>query len=324
MLISILSLIGGLVVLLVGGEFLVRGATNIAYSIKISPMVVGLTIVAFGTSAPELLISLQAALSGQPDLAMGNVIGSNICNLTLVMGVTALVYPIFVSDNSIKIDWGMTIGSSVLLYLFAQQNNLIERYEGIIFLIILAIYTYFIIDMSRKETIAKAAEGLVSDDEEDIPEVKGVGVLKELLFLVIGCVLLKYGAEYFVIGASDIASAMSISPKVIALTVVALGTSLPELVTSAVAAYKKETDLALGNLLGSCIFNNLSILGITSIVQDIHVDDSLVNSDMLWMLGVMLVLLPMMISNRKIGKIEGLILLGIYITYTYVVIFPVA
>lgn len=312
----------GLVVLLVGGEFLVRGATNFAYSIKISPMVVGLTIVAFGTSAPELLISLKAALADGADLAMGNVIGSNICNLTLVMGVTCLFYPIFVQDNSIKVDWGMTIGSSVLLFFFANENNQIDRYEGIIFVLVLAVYTYMLIDMSRKETIEKENAAEKSGDEEEIPDVKGLKLFKEIGFFIAGCVLLKFGADWFVGGATEIAEDFHVSGGVIGLTLVALGTSLPELVASSIAAYKKNTDLALGNLLGSCIFNNLSILGITSIVKELHVDAVYVESHMLWMIGIMLVLLPMMITRRRIAGIEGVILLAIYVAYIYFVLSP--
>ena len=314
----------GLVVLLVGGEFLVRGATNLAYSIKISPMVVGLTIVAFGTSAPELLISLQANLSGAADgaaLAMGNVIGSNICNLTLVMGVTCLFYPIYVQDSSIKTDWLVTIGSSIMLFFFASQNNYIDRYEGIIFVIGIAIYTYMLIDMSRKETKAKIQADLDNGGEE-IPEIKGSAIAKEIGVFAIGCVALKFGSDWFVGGAQDIAKDFNVSGGVIGLTLVALGTSLPELVASSIAAFRKNTDLALGNLLGSCIFNNLSILGITAIVKDVHVDQVYIDSHMLWMIGVMLVLLPMMITRRRIAGIEGVILLLIYVAYIYFVLSP--
>lgn len=317
MLLSIGLLLLGLVVLIVGGEFLVRGASNLAYSIQISPLVVGLTVVAFGTSAPELLISLQSALEGAPDLAMGNIIGSNICNLTLVLGATAVFYPIIVHDNSIKVDWFMTMGSALLLFFFVSKDHVVQRFEGIIFVLILVIYTYFLIEMSRRETREKLLE---ENDGEELPKVSGLAIFKELGILAIGGGMLYFGSEWFVGGAKDIAIRLNVDETMIGLTVIALGTSLPELVTSAIAAYQKNTDLAMGNLLGSCIFNVLSILGVTSIVKNISVNPSLIDTDMLIMMGVMLLVLPMMISRRRIGRIEGGILLIAYIGYlTYLI-----
>lgn len=302
-------------VLVVGGELLVRGASNLAYSIHISPMVVGLTIVAFGTSAPELLISLKSALAGSDAISIGNVVGSNICNLGLVMGITAMFYPIFVSTNSIKVDWLMTMGSALLLYFFISKDMAVNHFEGVIFVLILAIYTYFLIEMSRRETREKMIE-----DDEEIPQVQGKAILKECLILGAGCVGLYFGAEWFVKGATNIAYDFGVSKRIVGLTIVALGTSLPELVTSTIAAYKKNTDLALGNLLGSCIFNVLSILGITSIIKEVSVTQEVISTDMLWMMGVILLVLPMMISRRKIGRIEGGILIAYYGAFMYFVI----
>lgn len=302
-------------VLVVGGELLVRGAANLAYSIHISPMVVGLTIVAFGTSAPELLISLKSALAGSDAISIGNVVGSNICNLGLVMGITAMFYPIFVSTNSIKVDWLMTMGSALLLYFFISKDMAVNHFEGVIFVLILAIYTYFLIEMSRRETREKMIE-----DDEEIPKVQGKAIVKEVAILAAGCVCLYFGAEWFVGGATSIAQQFGVSDRIIALTIVALGTSLPELVTSTIAAYKKNTDLALGNLLGSCIFNILSILGITSIIKEVTVTQEVISTDMLWMMGVILLVLPMMISRRKIGRIEGGILIAYYGAFMYFVV----
>ncbi len=311
----VLLLIAGLVILITGGEFLVRGASNIAYSLKISPLVVGLTIVAFGTSAPELLISTTSAYMGKTDLAMGNVVGSNICNLSLVLGVTALFYPIVVSDNSIKIDWLVTMGASLCLFFFVNEDKELVYYEGIIFIVSLIVYTYFLIEMSRKETQQRLKDGL-SSEEEDLAYANTV-LWKEITFILIGCAGLFFGADMFVGAVIEIAEQLKIPNDIVGLTVVALGTSLPELVTSAIAAYKKNTDLAIGNLLGSCIFNVLSILGITSVIQPVGVTDHLMEKDMLWMLGVTLLVLPMMISRRKIGRVEGAILLLVYALYMY-------
>lgn len=311
----IFLLIAGLVILITGGEFLVRGASNIAYSLKISPLVVGLTIVAFGTSAPELLISTTSAYQGATDLAMGNVVGSNICNLSLVLGITALFYPIVVSDSSIKVDWLVTMGASLCLFFFVNEDKQLMYYEGIIFIIALMVYTYFLIEMSRKETKERITQGLSTQAEDDA--MANAKLPREIFFIVIGIVGLFFGADMFVDAVLRIAAIFKIPNDIVGLTVVALGTSLPELVTSAIAAYKKNTDLAIGNLLGSCIFNILSILGITSIIQPVGVTDHLMEKDMLWMLGVTLLVLPMMISRRKIGRVEGIILLLVYAGYMY-------
>ncbi len=314
MVLNILILIVGLIVLIFGGDFLVKGSSSIALRLKISPLVVGLTIVAFGTSTPELLISIKSALSGSPDLAMGNVIGSNICNLALVLGISAIISPIFVQENSLKIDWPMTMGSSLLLYLLVREG-FVDSYEGILFIGILIIYIIFIIRKSRKDL--KTAK--VLEKEFDLPETSNT-LLKDLSYIILGSAGLYFGAEWFVDGAKDLAISMGIEERVIGITVLALGTSLPELVTSSVAAFKKETDLALGNLMGSNIFNILSILGITSIITEIKVNDVILGTDIIWMLGITLVVLPLMLTRRQIGRVDGIILLMIYIYYTYTVV----
>lgn len=315
MLHDIFILLAGLVILVAGGEFLVRGASSIALRMQISPLVVGLTIVAFGTSAPELFISIQSALAGSPDLAMGNVVGSNICNLALVLGVTAVIFPVKIRKDSIRIDWPVTMGSSLLLFLIAR-DHLISIGEGLLFIFILILYNYFIIRKSQKETIAN--QQFIAKDE--VPSHPSSSIWKDLLFIIIGTFGLSLGSDWFVSGAQSIATAIGVSERVVGITVVALGTSLPELVTACVAAYRKETDIAMGNLLGSNIFNILSILGFTSIVQEIQVNDTIINTDMIWMLGITLLVFPMMISRKEIGRVEGTILLGAYVYYIYSVI----
>lgn len=315
MFLNVILLIVGLFVLILGGDFLVRGASNIALRLHISPLVVGLTIVAFGTSAPELLISLKAALAGSPDLAMGNVVGSNICNLALVLGITCVIEPIHVRSDSMKIDWPVAMGSAILLY-FVSLQGYINRTEGIIFFGLLLAYTFFIIRKSRKET--KSMREI--EDELDLPDSTASNAWKDVVYLMIGCLGLYYGSEWFVGGAQDLARELGVSERVIGITVLALGTSLPELVTAIVAALKKETDLALGNLMGSNIFNILSILGVTSIITEIKVSAEIISHDMLPMLGITLLILPFMITGRNIGRIEGVILLLIYVVYTYSVV----
>ena len=292
-----------------------RGASSLALRLHMTPLVVGLTVVAFGTSAPELLISLSAALSGSPDLAMGTVVGSNICNLALVLGVTILIGPVRVGPDSIQIDWPVTMGSSLLLFYVVRDNSL-GIYEGIFFILLLLAYTFFIIRRSRKKMKAE----ITMEKELDVPDLPSKSLIKDIGVIIIGSVGLYFGAKWFVIGAKELALFLEVSQRVIGITIVALGTSLPELVTSMVASFKKETDLALGNLFGSNIFNVLSILGITSIVKEIHVSEIIHQVDMLWMLGITLLILPLMLFQRKLARTEGVILLLVYVYYTYSVI----
>ena len=313
MLYTILVLLAGLVLLILGGDFLVRGASGIALRAKITPLVVGLTVVAFGTSAPELLVSLKAALAGTPDIAIGNVVGSNICNLALVLGLTAVIRPIGVNKDSLKFDWPMTMGASLLLY-FLVMDGWVNTLDGALFVAILITFTVFIIRKSRKET--KASEAL---EDLDIPAPSGKPV-KDYLFVLLGGVGLYFGAEWFVSSSVTLAAFLGVSERVISITVVALGTSLPELFTSVIASVKKETDMAVGNLVGSNIFNVLSILGITSIVTQIEVNELMRDVDMVWMLAITALILPMMLTRRTVSRLEGGILLTVYVAYTYSVV----
>ncbi|CAN5448302.1 calcium/sodium antiporter [soil metagenome] len=315
MALTFLAIFAGLFILIIGGNLLVKGASKIALRFSISPLVIGVTIVAFGTSAPELLISIKSALAGSPDLAMGNVVGSNICNLGLVLGLMAVIYPVNVHKDSIKIDWPMTMGSSLLLY-FLVQEGVVSSYEGIFFLVILIVYTFFIIRRSRKVNFAKALEDQLPEVEDKAPST----ILIDLILILMGCVGLYYGADWFVGGAQQLALLLGVNERVIGITVLAIGTSLPELVTAVVAAYKRQTDIAIGNLMGSNIFNILSILGITSIIKEIAVNEMIIQVDIVWMLGFTLIIFPFMLYKRKIGRIEGLFLLAAYGYYTYTVI----
>ncbi len=314
MVFSTLVLLAGLVLLIVSGDFLVRGASSLALRFRISTLVIGLTVVAFGTSAPELFVSIRAALEGTPDITMGNVVGSNICNLALVLGVTAMIRPIQVHNDSLKIDWPVTMAASLLLYLF-MQGWYISWYEGALFVVLLIVYITFLIRKSRKENIGQQAL-------EDVVDTKlpSNAPWKDVMFLGLGIAGLYFGSEWFVGGARELAAYLGVTDRVISITVVAVGTSLPELVTSAIAAFKKESDLAVGNLLGSNIFNIFSILGITSIIKEVYVNSTILNVDMLWMLGITFVVLPMMLTQRTISRLEGGVLLSVYCIYTYFVI----
>lgn len=315
MLTTIVLLIIGLIILIVGGDYLVRGSSSIALRLHLSPLVVGLTIVAFGTSAPELLISIQSALKGSPDIVMGNVIGSNICNLALVLGLTAVISPVKVQTNSIRFDWPMTMGASILLYLVVREGTIIAI-EGVLFLMIIISYLFFIIHQSRKDTKANVSK----EENDEIPETPFKQIWKDIVFIIIGCIGLYFGSEWFVNSAKELALGMGVEERVVGLTVVALGTSLPELVTAAIASSKGQTDLALGNLMGSNIFNILSILGITSIIREINVHVEILNKDIIWMLLVTLMILPLMIMRREVGRVDGFILLIVYAVYIYTVV----
>lgn len=314
MVFTTLLLLAGLALLIVSGDFLVRGASSLALRFHISTLVVGLTVVAFGTSAPELFVSIRAALEGTPDIAMGNVVGSNICNLALVLGVTALITPIRVHSDSLKIDWPVTMGASLLLFILVQ-NGYVNQWEGALFVSLLIVYIIFLIRKSRKENITR--RGL--EDTVDVPPPSKTP-WRDIIYLLIGITGLYFGSEWFVGSARELASFLGVTERVISITVVAVGTSLPELVTSAIASFKKESDLAVGNLLGSNIFNILSILGITSIIKEVYVNSEIMNVDMVWMLAITLLILPMMFIRRTITRIEGGVLLSIYCVYTYFVI----
>jgi cation:H+ antiporter len=297
-------LILGLVVLIFSGDYLVKGAVGIAEKFKISPLVIGMTVVSFGTSAPELFVSIKAAWDGSPDLAIGNVIGSNIANIALVLSITVLIFPIIVDRNSKIIDWPMMMFSSILFYVFSL-DNVISPLEGGVMVGILLVFTILLIRNSRKLNL---------DLDEDIDGLP-TNMWLTVLYLVGGLVGLKFGADWFVEGAKGVAKSFGMTDKVIGVTIVAFGTSVPELVASGVAAYRRQTDISLGNLVGSNIFNILIVIGITSIIMPIQVAESVMNFDMYWMLGISLALYPLMFIGKKMGRIHGLILLSAYVTY---------
>ena len=288
----------------------------------ISPMVVGLTIVAFGTSAPELFISTWAALGGKSNLAIGNVVGSNICNLSLVLGATALFYPILIKERGVIVDWLMTIGSGVLLFFFMYWDGEITRFEGIIMILILSIYTYALIQNSIKTTKERLSKGLQIEVDEDVPPLNEIVIWKEIGFFLIGIIGLYFGVDLF--GQNILIIFVDggiMSEELAGLTVVAFATSLPELITSVIAAYKRNTDLAIGDLLGSCIFNVLSILGVTSLITNISdVEPVIMSRDMLWMFALMLFIAPMLFYFKKFNKGSGVVLILFYLAYSTVLI----
>jgi cation:H+ antiporter len=304
---SILYLVAGLLILILGGEFLVKGSVGLAVKMKVSMVVIGLTVVSFATSAPELIVSVYAALSDHPDIALGNVIGSNIANISLVLGLTALIFPLGFQKRMYTVDVPLMLFASALLGIFLYNDYTLRTWEGITFVVLLSIMTYMMIRNSRKE---QKANGVVLEVSMKMSKI--------LLFLLIGGTCLYLGSRLLVDGATVLARNMGVSERVISVSIIAFGTSVPELAASIIAALKKEKDLSIGNLIGSNIFNIFAVLGITSIIHPISiVDPVLLSNDIWWMFGIALAMYPLMFlfSKRQIGRVEGFLLFATYITY---------
>ena len=304
-----LYLIGGLVLLFIGAEGLIRGSSSLAIKIGITPLVVGLTVVSFGTSAPELVVSLKAALMGNSSIAMGNVLGSNVANIALILGISAIIRPLNVHADVIRREIPIMIGASVLVFFLSLDGSL-GIIEGIIFLLILILYTIISIVLARKEK----NPDVKTEFEEGLKSKLNVPL--SIILMIGGLGLLILGANLFVQGAVVLAKLFQISDVVIGLTIIAIGTSLPELITSIVASYKNEADIAIGNVVGSNIFNLLCILGITAIILPISTSDISI-IDWIVMLFCALILLPLSKTGFRISRIEGGLLFTGYIIYVY-------
>ena len=305
---SVLFIFLGLVLLVVGGNFLVRSSVALSFRFHISKMVIGLTVVSFATSAPELLVSIQAALDGFSDISLGNVIGSNIANIGLVLGVTAIIAPLTIDQDFYKFNWPVMMLLSVALYFILSSGRVISRVEGFALLSTLFIYLYLLIRRARKTR--KTAVHVVLDEA-----LVTVSSFKIIVWFLIGGVALFFGSQLLVTGAVDLATIMGISERVIAVTMIAVGTSIPELAASVIAALKKEKAISLGNLIGSNIFNIASVLGITAIIQPILVkSEAVLSSDIFWMLGFSAVLIPLAFLPKKweIGRIKGIVIVVAY------------
>lgn len=307
----------GLVLLIAGAEALVRGASSIAAMAGISPLVIGLTVVAIGTSAPELAVSIQSGIAGQPDLAVGNVVGSNIFNVLFILGISALVAPLVVSQQLVRLDVPIMIGVSALLLAMALDGR-IDRLDGAILGAGFLAYTGFLIRQSRGESAAVKAEY-----EEAFGEDAGLAIARAPLPLQIGLVIaglamLILGSRWLVNGAVTLARALGVSELVIGLTIVAIGTSLPEIATSIMATIRGERDIAVGNVVGSCIFNILGVVGISSLVSPdgLPVQRDLVAIDIPAALLAAFACLPIFLSGMIVARWQGALLLGWYAAYT--------
>jgi cation:H+ antiporter len=306
---DVVYLILGLILLMVSGEYLVRGGVAISRHLRISTLIVGYTVVAFGTSAPEMIVSVEAALSGHPDISVGNVIGSNISNIALVLALSAIILPIPVRSNSVKIGWPVMVVSAVFLYFFGRSSFELKFHEGLLLFLGLIAFILFSIHQGRKER-NELSNVFVK------PKMKlGWAVV----LVVLSSIGLAIGANLLVEGAASIARNLGISERVISISLVAFGTSLPELVASAMAAFRKEADISIGNIIGSNIFNTFGVLGVTGIVKAIPVSQSILQIDIWWMLGIYLLLLLMILPIRKglLSRWKGTIFIIIYALYIY-------
>ena len=310
----LMGILGG-VMLYYGAEFLVKGGVSIALKFKISPLVIGLTLVAFATSAPELAVSINASLKGHGDVALGNVVGSNICNIALILGLSALIAPLPFNRKLLKLDMPLMMGASLILLLFFWLSNGVNRWQGAILFAGVVSYTVWSVYASRKE-------GVSEDDGGDDVEIKEINTFLSIGLVIAGLLTLVFGAKFFVGCATFVAAKLGVPEAVIALTVVALGTSLPELATSVVAALKHEQDIAIGNVVGSNIFNILSIMGISPMIKPVTAQ-GINYLDFGVMIGVALALWVMMIFGKKITRTEGIFFLLINTAYVGFLVYRV-
>jgi cation:H+ antiporter len=310
---TFLLFVGGLVALIFGAELLVRGASRLAITAGISPLVVGLTVVAFGTSSPEVAVSVGAALEGNTDIAVGNVVGSNIFNVLFILGISALIAPLIVHAQIIRQEVPIMVGASVLLLAMIWDGSL-SRVDAGILLALLMAYTVFLVVQSRKQTKATQEEYAAEAPKGTWDEHWAVQVLRVLA----GLALLVLGSDWLVGAATTFAKAMGVSDLVIALTIVAAGTSMPEVATSITAAIKGERDIAVGNVIGSNTFNILGCLGASGLVSasGLAIAPSILSFDIWVMLVVALACIPIFLTGREIARWEGFVFLGYYVAYT--------
>ena len=314
---SLILLVIGLVLLIGGAELLVRGASNLAAALGISRLVIGLTVVAFGTSSPEIAVSVQPAMAGQANLAIGNLIGSNIFNILFILGISAVITPLIVSQQLIRFDVPVMIGATVVVLLLGLDAHY-GSFDAAVLLLLLVIYLGLLLRFSRNEPEAAG--------EELHPPSGASGWILNVVLVVIGLALLVWGSRWLVAGALDIAKALGVSELIIGLTIVAAGTSLPEVATSVIAALRKQRDIAVGNVIGSCIFNVLAVLGVASFVAPggIPLHRAVLAFDIPIMIAVSVAAWPIFWSSKVISRGEGVLFLFYYVAYTSYLILQAA
>ena len=304
-----LAIIFGLILLIKGGEWLMKAAVSLSLSMRVPKIVIGMTVVSFATSAPELIVSLQSSLSGHSDLALGNVIGSNIANLAFVLAITILISPITVTQSFYKTDWPMMILATLLFIGFLNSDQGLEQWEGACLFILLIVFLVYLILFQKQAVYDEAPE-----DDELLP------LQKTISYFFLGAVGLWLGSETLVKGAISLANSLGVSERIISITVVSIGTSIPELSASIIAVINKEKAISIGNLIGSNIFNLMAVMGVTALVNPIPVSDlNMLSNDIWWMLGISLMILPLVFLPRKkqLGRLDGLILLTLYVCFLW-------
>ena len=300
-----LAIVLGLILLIKGGDWVLEGAVLFSLRLNIPKIIVGMTVVSFATSAPELIVSINAALNGYPDLAVGNIVGSNIANLALVLGIVVFITPIKIEKVFYKYDWPAMIIVTLLFYFSLKSDYSLSLFESVLFIIVLIAYLIFLI-LYQKSRV---------NDQEELNVDKSMKYLKILSLIIFGGFFLWLGSEVLIKGSISLATKLGISERIIGVTIVAFGTSIPELSTSIVAIINKEQNISLGNLIGSNIFDMLGVIGITGILSPIVISDiGLIDSDLIWMLSLAFLILPLVFfpNKMKFGRIEGVILLLFY------------
>ena len=299
----------GFILLILGGNWLLKSAVSISLGLKIPKIIIGMTVVSFATSAPELIVSINSAVNGYPDLALGNVIGSNIANLALVLGITLLIAEMDVQKSFFTTNWPVMMAASILLFLFLRNDYLISDFEGLIFVLFLIFFLVYLFRFQNDEII------------DDLPEdVDLLPAYKTFTLFMLGSVGLWGGSEMLITGATDLAITLGVGDRVIGVTVVSVGTSIPELAASIIAVLKKEKAISLGNLVGSNIFNILAVVGITSLITPIPANDHVIyTNDIYWMLLVSMVLpiLVLLPKKMELKRKSGIILLLLYVVFLY-------
>lgn len=305
----------GLLLLIFGGELLLRGAVGLATLLRLTPAVIGLTVVAAGTSVPELAVSVIAGLRGSADIAVGNVIGSNIFNITVVLGASALVAPLLITGNTVRLEYPVMALVS-LLFVVVAADGVIGRLDALLFVAVYVTFTAYMVGLVRRQLAAEEAREMGDEVRELAAAANPAGgAWRGVAFVAGGCALLALGADVTVRGATTIARLAGLSERVIGLTIVAAGTSLPEVVTSVVSSLRGRTDVAIANAFGSNLFNILAILGITGLIAPLPVAASFLRGDTWWLLGTALLLCPLLLTRKRLSRIEGALLFGSYLAY---------
>ena len=307
---NILFIFLGFLLLVVGGEFIVRSSVALSLKFNISKFVIGMTVVSFATSLPELIVSVNAALNNSPSIAVNNVIGSNIANIGLVLGLVSILGKITVDNYFYKRDWPWMFFFSLLMWFFISQDSVLQKYEGLILFLILIFFTLTIIKKSNYLDF----KGSIDD------ELLKTSNFKIFVWLIISSITLYFGSEFLVDGAVNLAKQISISEAVISVTIVAIGTSVPELAASLVAIAKKEEGISVGNLIGSNIYNIGSVLGITAMIKEISIAEEIIQRDIIWMLifALIVIILAMIPRKNYLTSFKGLIMFSMYLYFIYI------